>query len=688
MANHWTWQKLAQNAYRLNPKSRGPKYPYTPRFEFQGFTSGQNRDQKVIVPYKGTNSLLISLKAWGVTQSSLHNVTMLFSNVDIITENPNDSNYFQIQYDGVMYWCKKLDKTRNPLTSRCTCFTGDTKVLLADGTSKTFKELDGQSGFDIISYNQKVDKFEIVKAYNCEKKLENAEIIRVTLDNGKHIDCTPDHRFLTREGNWIEAKDLQINESLRALYMDKYNLKRLLPNGKKQSIKKHKAKANFYVYVYLDPRYPGNYTYKTCSFDYKPIYVGKGTSTRCNSHLYSHKTDKFHNTVRKLCSLNTPPIILRQHINLEEQVAYNIERLLTEEIGLEIEGKGTLLNQRHGGEGGQSKWAGAKTKAKNIENGSYQRTSKRMKESNPMKNTDICKRMVDTYKTLYTEQERSEIASKISHAMPKEDRIKLGKHLAETVKEAVANGTHHTLTKEWKDLCKKNMQERLNNPEKAAYFKKCVSETSKKNWENPEIREKMLSSLKNTNIIKMKKRAEITTTQIEMIIKEYGWFKRDCYIKSSENYSLNMLSDSKYFIVRNCYEKVYGKGCNIKKIENSFKKIINPEYVNHKVIKIEKIENQDVYCLTAEYLGNFIVDTSDNTESNIFSGVVELNCKDFFFTASWYNSKSGCLYGPPPRPYQRKTTTYPERNKLHAPIICKHIYNAWAILRNSGLTIN
>lgn len=121
MAHHWTWQKLAQNAYRMNPKSRGQNYPYVPKWETQIFTGGQNRGQKVIVPYKGTNSLLISLRAWGVTQASLHSVTLLFSDVDIQTENPNDTSYFQVQYDNTMYWCKKLDRTRNPLTSRCTC---------------------------------------------------------------------------------------------------------------------------------------------------------------------------------------------------------------------------------------------------------------------------------------------------------------------------------------------------------------------------------------------------------------------------------------------------------------------------------------------------------------------------------------------------------------------------------------
>ena len=117
MAHTWTWEKLANNSYRLNPKSRGPKYPYTPKWETIEFTSGQNKGQNVIVPYVGTKTLLISLRAWGVTQSALHAVTLLFHDVDIQTTNPNDRNYFQIQYNGQMYWIHKLDRRRNPLTA-------------------------------------------------------------------------------------------------------------------------------------------------------------------------------------------------------------------------------------------------------------------------------------------------------------------------------------------------------------------------------------------------------------------------------------------------------------------------------------------------------------------------------------------------------------------------------------------
>ena len=121
MSHTWTWDKLVKNAYRMNPKSRGINYPYTPKFEICEFTSGNNRGKNVVVPYMGTHSFLISLRAWGVTQSSLHKVTLLFHDVDIVKENPNSTDYFMCQYDGVTYWVHKLDKYRNPLTSRCSC---------------------------------------------------------------------------------------------------------------------------------------------------------------------------------------------------------------------------------------------------------------------------------------------------------------------------------------------------------------------------------------------------------------------------------------------------------------------------------------------------------------------------------------------------------------------------------------
>jgi hypothetical protein len=237
-----------------------------------------------------------------------------------------------------------------------------------------------------------------------------------------------------------------------------------------------------------------------------------------------------------------------------------------------------------------------------------------------------------------------------------------------------------------------------------------VSETSKRNWANPEIRKRMIEGsaksyqehlkdpdfaekmseihringkkgaiirdLKYKENPELKEQARIkrlitkASNVICNIIKEHGEFKPELY-----PIPRNGLPSINYLKQHNLYDQVVKLGRE-------------KALMNHKVVSVETLYNQDVYCLTAEYLGNFVVDVSDDENSNICSGVVELNCKDFFFTAAYYNNRAGCLYGPPPKPYIRKTTTRPPRNPAGLVLCCKHIYNSWAVLRNSGLTIN
>ncbi|MCF7927445.1 MAG: hypothetical protein K9L74_07745, partial [Candidatus Izimaplasma sp.] len=46
----------------------------------------------------------------------------------------------------------------------------------------------------------------------------NVSVIKVTLDNGEIVKCTPEHRWLMRDGTYKEAKDLEPNDSLMPFY--------------------------------------------------------------------------------------------------------------------------------------------------------------------------------------------------------------------------------------------------------------------------------------------------------------------------------------------------------------------------------------------------------------------------------------------------------------------------------------
>lgn len=61
--------------------------------------------------------------------------------------------------------------------------------------------------------------------------------------------------------------------------------------------------SNHYLYIYLDPRKPGKFTYsKQVSFLFEPIYVGKGTGDRYLAHIKECINWNFTETENKIKS--------------------------------------------------------------------------------------------------------------------------------------------------------------------------------------------------------------------------------------------------------------------------------------------------------------------------------------------------------------------------------------------------
>ena len=102
------------------------------------------------------------------------------------------------------------------------CFTGDTKIPLLDGTEKSFAEL-AELPPDEIFHVYSVDaQGRIVVGEGRHSRITRraAELLEVTLDNGEFIRCTPDHRFLLRDGTYKQAQDLTTTDSLMPGYFD------------------------------------------------------------------------------------------------------------------------------------------------------------------------------------------------------------------------------------------------------------------------------------------------------------------------------------------------------------------------------------------------------------------------------------------------------------------------------------
>jgi len=123
-----------------------------------------------------------------------------------------------------------------------------------------------------------------------------------------------------------------------------------------------KEENRFYVYVYLDPRKPGNYIYGEHEFNYEPFYVGKGTKYRYNDHIrlanniiknniLNKKKSHNINKIIQILNNNLKPIILKLQDKLFESEAFLLEEKMIITIGRNDLKKGPLTNKTNGKDG-------------------------------------------------------------------------------------------------------------------------------------------------------------------------------------------------------------------------------------------------------------------------------------------------------------------------------------------------
>ncbi len=101
------------------------------------------------------------------------------------------------------------------------CFSGDTHIALADGRALSFLDLIAEQaeGKEHFCYTIRDDgTIGLERITNVRMTKTNAAVVRVTLDNGEAITCTPDHLFMLRDGSYKSAADLTPDDSLMPLY--------------------------------------------------------------------------------------------------------------------------------------------------------------------------------------------------------------------------------------------------------------------------------------------------------------------------------------------------------------------------------------------------------------------------------------------------------------------------------------
>ncbi|MEL6526667.1 MAG: dCTP deaminase, partial [Chloroflexota bacterium] len=96
------------------------------------------------------------------------------------------------------------------------CFSGDTRVALADGTSPTLEEMARRWDDGELFWGYGINQFGriVITNFEAPRLIGQDSLLEVTLDNGETIRCTPDHKFLRRDGQLVEADALRPNDAL------------------------------------------------------------------------------------------------------------------------------------------------------------------------------------------------------------------------------------------------------------------------------------------------------------------------------------------------------------------------------------------------------------------------------------------------------------------------------------------
>jgi hypothetical protein len=102
------------------------------------------------------------------------------------------------------------------------CVVPETPVDLLDGRTLTLEEikleLDAGKKVWVYSVDQETHQIKPGQVIWCGPTRKNAELVRVTLDNGMIFDTTPDHKWMLRDGTWCEAENLVSGASLMPVY--------------------------------------------------------------------------------------------------------------------------------------------------------------------------------------------------------------------------------------------------------------------------------------------------------------------------------------------------------------------------------------------------------------------------------------------------------------------------------------
>lgn len=93
------------------------------------------------------------------------------------------------------------------------CLSPDTPIMMSDGSMKHISKI--RPGDMVITLNEKTNKKENMPVNEVFKNISSSEqTFRITLDDGRKIDITGNHKVMKKTGVWEKVENLKEGDSL------------------------------------------------------------------------------------------------------------------------------------------------------------------------------------------------------------------------------------------------------------------------------------------------------------------------------------------------------------------------------------------------------------------------------------------------------------------------------------------
>ena len=137
-----------------------------------------------------------------------------------------DLRYNQLSNDQDYFIPVRSEDAPNPIdTLPGACLSLDTRIPLLDGRILELQEIiyewdNGNKDMWVYSVDPNTGASTVGPITWAGVTRKNTQVLKITLDNGKTITSTPDHKFVHRTNGFVEAQNLVVGDSLMPFYTD------------------------------------------------------------------------------------------------------------------------------------------------------------------------------------------------------------------------------------------------------------------------------------------------------------------------------------------------------------------------------------------------------------------------------------------------------------------------------------